>query len=240
MIPVGMLTVECHSPCVSHLTGNRRIIYTIRLARICGFRRLPLHTLPMANAETFYEQPIAGPIVAQLMPTTHAGIATFNQSLIGDEPGSSIFIGEVGPNNIIEKMGFDGGNHRGESRQWLWFASCFESRRANEEPRQMIEVRVGDEDRADNLSDDVDGVGPGRFIRQGKFRKRPLIFQLQRVDDSTKEGTCIDGDHRAGRPIGGCGSDEQRGDPILTGTSSWALGSIRSAIALANPEFTKL
>ena len=166
------------------------------------------------------------------MPTTHTGITTFNQTLIGDEPGSSVFVGEVGPNNIIEKMFFDGANHRGESRQGLGLTSCLEGWRADEEPREMIKVRMGDEDCADDLSDDVDGVGPGRFIRQGKSSKRPPVFQLQRVDDSTKEGTCINRDHRAGRPIGGCGPDEQRGDPVLTGTSRWALDQNRSAIVV--------
>lgn len=75
----------------------------------CALWMKPLLAPPMTDAQTLGQQPVTGANVASRLSTSEPWVSTFNQALISEETGTTIFIRQIWPDNIIKHVIF----HRG-------------------------------------------------------------------------------------------------------------------------------
>ena len=69
-----------------------------------------LHAMPMTDFETFDAQTIANLDVSPSFAMPKSDITAFCEALERYKSNSTVFICEIGPNDVIEYMRFDGVN----------------------------------------------------------------------------------------------------------------------------------
>lgn len=85
-------------------------------------------------------------------------VTSFGQSLKGNKPHSSVFVGQVGPNDVIEDMRFDRVDGKRQRGKTLGFRRIVKGGSVDNESGEMIEMWMGDEVRCDVLTNDVHSI----------------------------------------------------------------------------------
>ena len=82
-------------------------------------------------------------------------ICRCRQSLVSDEPHSSVFVGKIRPNHVVENVSFYCVDYVWQSSESL--RACFlrEGCSVDHEAREMIKMCMGDEVRGYKFAEDV-------------------------------------------------------------------------------------
>lgn len=93
---------------------------------ICGRRGnaaaamgMAFHAVAVGDTPGFDGEAITELDVASSVSVAERDIPTFDEAHVGDEADAAFFIGEVGPDDIVEDVGFDGVDGGGEGGDFL-------------------------------------------------------------------------------------------------------------------------
>jgi hypothetical protein len=127
---------------------------------------------------------LCGESVAHIDITTRLAqaktrIASFDQSPVCDEADTMSFVGQVWPQPVIEDMVFDSLNRRGQSDNCFRFPSIFEGRGVDGHGRQVVEMRVRNQEAMKDFPEDVECVGLCTNVWKAKTCKGPFFKNLR-------------------------------------------------------------
>lgn len=126
--------------------------------------RVAFHAVTMGDTPGLDRQPIAELDVASAVAVAEGDIATFDEAHIGDKADAAFFVGEVGPDDIVEDVRLDSVDGGREGGDFFGAGGVLEGGGVDGEAAEMVEVRVGDEVGGDEVAEEICGVGVGGFV----------------------------------------------------------------------------
>lgn len=202
------------SPSISmiHRYGPRRhhqLIWNHRTAHPMVSSAIRVESLlasPVAHTQTFSEKSIASAHVTSPFSAAESGIPTLGQALISEKARSAIFIRKVRPDHIIEHVVLDRCQYRRQGSHRFWPTSRLQDRRVDRQACDVVQMRMCNEDRTDDLSEYVRCVRFCCLVWQLQTLERALFqhalviprvwnMPIQLPDDTGKECACINGDY---------------------------------------------
>lgn len=116
---------------------------------------MPLHAVAVTDAPAFDAQPVTNFDVAHAITGSECYVATFHQAHIGDQSHTTIFIGEIWPNDVVENVIFDSiyGGRKGS--ETFGSIGMLERSGVDGETGKMIQMRVRYQVSGDQCSIDI-------------------------------------------------------------------------------------
>lgn len=171
------------------------------------FGMILLTTSSMTDTDTLRYEGLTGPNVTSSVPLAEARIPSFDKALIRNEPGSSVFIRQIWPDDVVEHVIFNGRDDGRQSRYSLGSIARFDEGSINGQTGQMIQMRVCDQNSSDDLTKYIRRIRLRRDIGKIKAHERPFFHHsfpirvglvniaLQRPNNPGKKCACVDSDH---------------------------------------------
>jgi len=128
---------------------------------------------PVRNLEALYGKTVANFDETARIAVAEGGVSTFGQPLERYKTDAVVFVGQVGPDYVVEDVGLDRIYGKGKCCEAFRSGCVMESCCIYCEAGKVIEMWVGDEVGADVLSDNMDGVCSGRSKGKCQARKGP-------------------------------------------------------------------
>ena len=132
---------------------------------------MALHAVAMGDTPSFDGEAIAEFNVTSSVTVSQRDIPAFDETHVGDQADTAFLIREVGPDDIIENVGFDGVDGGGEGGDFLRAGGVLEGGGVDGEAGEVVEVRVRDEIGGDEVAEKVGGVGVGGLVREDETCK---------------------------------------------------------------------
>ena len=124
------------------------------------------HTATMRDVESFHGQAIADFNVAATFTVAQGEVSAFREALKGDKASPAFFVGEVGPDDVVEDVGFDSVDGGRESSKLFRPGSVLEGGCINSKAGEVVEVRMSNEVCGDEVAEEVERVGFSAFVRE--------------------------------------------------------------------------
>lgn len=126
------------------------------------------HAVPMADFEPTDAETIADFNVASSATFSKGDVTAFLEALEGHEAHATVFVGKVGPNNVVEDVCFDRVDREGQCSEPLGSRCVVEGGRVDHESGHVVQVRVCNQIRRNMFPDYVQSVRPG--TRMGEWQ----------------------------------------------------------------------
>lgn len=111
-----------------------------------GYAESPALAFPVTNAPTLGSKTIAHIDIASRFARSETRVASFDQPPISHKSHSIAFVGQVGPKPVVEDVILDRLNCRGQRYNGFGFTAVLKGRCVDCHGRQMVEMRVCDEE----------------------------------------------------------------------------------------------
>ena len=98
----------------------------------------------VTDAPGFDGEAVADLDVAAAFTVAESDVAAFDEPHVADEADAAFFVREVGPDDVVEDVGFDGVDGGGEGGEFFGARGVLEGGGVDGEAGEVVEVRVGD------------------------------------------------------------------------------------------------
>ena len=105
---------------------------------------MDFEAVAVADAPGFDGQTVAEFDVAAAVAVAEGDVAAFDETHVADEADAAFFVGEVGPDDVVEDVGFDGVDGAGKSGELFGPGGVLEGSGVDGKAREMVEVGVRD------------------------------------------------------------------------------------------------
>ncbi len=124
-----------------------------------------LHAVAVTDAPAFDAEAVADFDVARAVAGSECHVAAFHQAHVGDQSDTAIFVREVGPDDVVEDVVFDGIYGGGKGSETFGLIGMLERSGVDGETGKVVQVRVRYQVGGDQCSSDVCRVCFGCLIR---------------------------------------------------------------------------
>lgn len=124
----------------------------------------PPHTATMAYAKAFRDKAIADMDIAPAPIRTETRVSSFNYTFVRYEADPVVFIGQIGPDEIIEDVCPESIDDLWKSNNAFGFFAVLKPRSIDAQTRDMVKMWMGDKEGVNQLAKDIEAVCPGRYM----------------------------------------------------------------------------
>ena len=147
-------------------------VVVVAVAERAGGVSVDFEAVAVADAPCFDSEPVAELDVAAAIAVAEGDVAAFDEAHVAHEADAAFFVGEVGPDHVVEDVGFDGVDGAGEGGELFGPRGVLEGGGVDGKAGEVVEVGVRDQVGGNEVAEEVGGVGFGGLVGDHEVGER--------------------------------------------------------------------